>query len=308
MNAIVWRLYARVRGTEAAAAVLALLDETAGAVSIFESGPGEWAIAAYPPAPRLAPDLAARLALAAAAAGGALIAVEEAPLPARDWLADNRRAFPPLAIDRFFIHGSHYRDRVPAGMIGIRVDATTAFGTGEHASTRGCLLALAAAALSPPARHRDGHRDSRDRRRQAVAPAGVGQRHRSRRRRRRSRQRREERRRRPRARARRAGISRSRAAPAAVRPRAVEHPGPPVGAARTGAGPGSGAGRAGGALRSAGATGGIGACRPSPLRARPRTPLPDRGLVDPGPAPALPDGIGKDVRASYLARPMRSGR
>jgi ribosomal protein L11 methyltransferase len=146
MNAIVWRLYARVHGTEAAAAVLALLDETAGAVSIFESGPGEWAIAAYPPASRLAPDLAARLALAAAAAGGALIAVEEAPLPARDWLADNRRAFPPLAIDRFFIHGSHYRDRVPAGMIGIRVDATTAFGTGEHASTRGCLLALAALA------------------------------------------------------------------------------------------------------------------------------------------------------------------
>src|SRR5579875_2864612 len=68
------------------------------------------------------------------------------PLPARDWLADNRRAFPPLAIDRFFIHGSHYRDRVQAGMIGIRVDATTAFGTGEHASTRGCLLALAALA------------------------------------------------------------------------------------------------------------------------------------------------------------------
>src|SRR5579875_1190460 len=303
MNAIVWRLYARVHGTEAAAAVLALLDETAGAVSIFESGPGEWAIAAYPPASRLAPDLAARLALAAAAAGGALIAVEEAPLPARDWLADNRRAFPPLAIDRFFIHGSHYRDRVPAGMIGIRVDATTAFGTGEHASTRGCLLALAALARRRRFRrpldigtgtgilaiaaakrlHRRVWASDIDPVAAAVArdnaaKNGV------------------------------AGLVRVRAAPAAVRPRPVEHPGPPAGAARAGAGPGSGAGRAGGALRSAGATGGAGACRPSPLRARPRTPLPDRGLVDPGPAPALPDGIGKDARASYLARPMRSGQ
>ena len=31
---------------------------------------------------------------------------------------------------------------VPAGAIGIVVDAATAFGTGEHPSTRGCLLAL----------------------------------------------------------------------------------------------------------------------------------------------------------------------
>ena len=32
--------------------------------------------------------------------------------------------------------------KVPAGAIGIAVDAATAFGTGEHPSTRGCLLAL----------------------------------------------------------------------------------------------------------------------------------------------------------------------
>src|SRR5579875_3203300 len=173
MNAIVWRLYARVHGTEAAAAVLALLDETAGAVSIFESGPGEWAIAAYPPASRLAPDLAARLALAAAAAGGALIAVEEAPLPA----AGNR----PVLHPRLALSGSRTgrHDRHPG-----RCDDRL-----RHRRARldprlpaGARRAGTAAALSPPARHRDGHRDSRDRRRQAVAPAGVGQRHRSRRR------------------------------------------------------------------------------------------------------------------------------
>ena len=31
---------------------------------------------------------------------------------------------------------------MPAGAIGIAVDAATAFGTGEHPSTRGCLVAL----------------------------------------------------------------------------------------------------------------------------------------------------------------------
>lgn len=144
MPGIVWHLRARVQGAAAAAAVLALLDEKAGTVSAFESGVGDedWVVEAYPPAPLLTPDLNARLALAAAAAGGALIEAGEAKLPERDWLADNQLAFPPLAIGRFFVHGSHYRGRVPAGRIGILIDAATAFGTGEHASTRGCLLAL----------------------------------------------------------------------------------------------------------------------------------------------------------------------
>lgn len=144
MPAIVWHLRARVRGAAAAAAVLAVLDTEAVAVSAFESGAGdeEWTIAVYPPGPLLDPDLSARLALAAAAAGGALVEAGEARLPERDWLADNQLAFPPLALGRFFIYGSHYRGRVPAGRIGILVDAATAFGTGEHASTRGCLLAL----------------------------------------------------------------------------------------------------------------------------------------------------------------------
>jgi ribosomal protein L11 methyltransferase len=145
MPNIVWHLCAQVCGAAAAAAILDLLGEQAGAVSAFESGAGaeEWTVEAYAPAPLLDPDLNVRLALAAAAAGGRLIAAGERLLPARDWLADNQLAFPPLAIGRFFIYGSHYQGRVPVGRIGIRVDATTAFGTGEHASTRGVLSALA---------------------------------------------------------------------------------------------------------------------------------------------------------------------
>ena len=152
MSGIVWHLRARVRGAEAAAAVLTMLDEAAGTVAIFESGAGDWLVEAYPPAPLLSPDLAARLALAAAAAGGALIEAGEARLPERDWLADNQLAFPPLTIGRFFVHGSHYRGPVPAGRIGVCVDAATAFGTGEHPSTRGVLLAFADLAKRRPVR------------------------------------------------------------------------------------------------------------------------------------------------------------
>jgi ribosomal protein L11 methyltransferase len=138
----VWRVRARVRGAEAAAAVFAVLDEMAQAVSAFEAASEEWHVEAYPPSSLLTPAVVARIAVAAAAAGGALLESAEEKLPARDWLAENRLDFPPLRIGRFFIRGSHHKGRVPAGAIAITIDATTAFGTGEHPSTRGCLLAL----------------------------------------------------------------------------------------------------------------------------------------------------------------------
>ena len=138
----VWRVLARVRGADAATAVLALLDDPAGAVSAFEIVEQEWRVEAYPSSSVLTSALVAQSALAAAAAGGALVEIGEEKLPARDWLAENQLAFPPLRIGRFFIYGSHHRGRVPAGTIGIMLDAATAFGTGEHPSTRACLIAL----------------------------------------------------------------------------------------------------------------------------------------------------------------------
>src|ERR1700758_3183542 len=138
----VWRVLAKVCGADAATAVLALLDDLASAVSAFEMTPVEWRVEAYPPTPVLTSALVAQSALAAAAAGGALIEIGEQKLPARDWLAENQLAFPPLRVGRFIVYGSHYRRAVPAGAKGIEVDAATAFGTGEHPSTRGCLMAL----------------------------------------------------------------------------------------------------------------------------------------------------------------------
>jgi ribosomal protein L11 methyltransferase len=153
MSAGVCHICAGVRGADAAEAVLALLDDRAGAVSAFETAPGEWRLEAYSQSSLLTPDLSARLALAAAAAGGELTQIREERLSDRDWLAENQLAFPPLRIGRFFVYGSHYHGNVPAGAIGVMLDAATAFGTGEHPSTRGCLLALAALARRRPIRH-----------------------------------------------------------------------------------------------------------------------------------------------------------
>lgn len=141
-------MVADIAGADAALAVAAALDELAGAVSAFETNEPQalWRVEAYPRARLLDAALEVRLRLGAAAAGGRLINIDEERLPARDWLAENRRAFPPLRIGRFFIHGSHWLGATPPGTIGVEIDAATAFGTGEHPSTRGVLLALDALA------------------------------------------------------------------------------------------------------------------------------------------------------------------
>lgn len=120
-------------------------------MSAFEIAPGAgWRVEAYA---EHAPDRAALEsagALAALAHGVAAdrlfadLVIER--LAPRDWVAENQQSFPPLRAGRFFIHGSHISGAVPAGAIGLCIDAATAFGTGEHATTRGCLLALDAIA------------------------------------------------------------------------------------------------------------------------------------------------------------------
>jgi ribosomal protein L11 methyltransferase len=142
------RIVAEVVGADAALAVAGVLDEIAGAVSAFETSEAEalWQVEAYPRRPVLDATLEVRLALAAAGGGGRLLRIAEERLAERDWLAENRRAFPPVRIGRFFVYGSHWRERSPPGAVAIEIDAATAFGTGEHPSTAGVLLALDALA------------------------------------------------------------------------------------------------------------------------------------------------------------------
>jgi ribosomal protein L11 methyltransferase len=63
-------------------------------------------------------------------------------LEKRDWLAENRAAFPPLQIGRFWVHGSHVATQCPAASLPLLIDAARAFGSGTHPTTEGCLRAI----------------------------------------------------------------------------------------------------------------------------------------------------------------------
>ncbi len=64
----------------------------------------------------------------------------------RDWVKESLIGLKPVTAGRFVVHGAHDRARVPGHCIGIEIEAATAFGTGHHGTTRGCLLALDALA------------------------------------------------------------------------------------------------------------------------------------------------------------------
>jgi ribosomal protein L11 methyltransferase len=64
-------------------------------------------------------------------------------LPEKDWVAENQRSFQPFQVGPFWIHPSHSSTGKPANCVPIEIDAGMAFGTGTHATTRGCLELLA---------------------------------------------------------------------------------------------------------------------------------------------------------------------
>lgn len=68
--------------------------------------------------------------------------IEGSTLSNEDWVAAVYQGFPPLTIGRFYIYGSHIKDALPADLIPLHIDAATAFGSGQHESTEGCLKAL----------------------------------------------------------------------------------------------------------------------------------------------------------------------
>jgi ribosomal protein L11 methyltransferase len=61
----------------------------------------------------------------------------------KDWVLETQAAIRPQIIGAFAVLGSHHTDDdLPHGKILVRMDAGAAFGTGEHGTTSGCLLAL----------------------------------------------------------------------------------------------------------------------------------------------------------------------
>jgi ribosomal protein L11 methyltransferase len=118
-----------------------IFEETAESVSLFEDqGKQEWFFEAV----FHQEDIAMIQTLANDA--GIQIVIEE--LPNIDWLKKVYEDFPPLTIGRFYVYGSHVKEVPPADLIPLLVDAATAFGSGHHESTFGCLTALGLLAKS----------------------------------------------------------------------------------------------------------------------------------------------------------------
>lgn len=107
-------------------------------VGVFEieDGSGRWEVGGYF---HDAPD-GIILEILATAFGAQSFVVSE--VPEVDWVAKVQRELHPVDAGRFFVYGSHDRDRVPAGRVALEIEASMAFGTGHHATTLGCLLAF----------------------------------------------------------------------------------------------------------------------------------------------------------------------
>lgn len=70
------------------------------------------------------------------------LTIGEETLPDIDWVAKSLEGLKPVGAGRFIIHGAHDRAALPAGAIGIEIEAGQAFGTGHHGTTAGCLIML----------------------------------------------------------------------------------------------------------------------------------------------------------------------
>ena len=62
-------------------------------------------------------------------------------LPESDWVAMSQSGLQPIRAGRFFVHTPMYR-LCPPELIAFEIDAGLAFGTGQHATTAGCLESL----------------------------------------------------------------------------------------------------------------------------------------------------------------------
>lgn len=111
-------------------------EPTGVGITEIEDGSGLWEVGAYFEEP---PDEAG-LALLASLHAAKPFAVSQ--LPETDWVSKVKRELTPVVAGRFFVYGSHDAGNVPEGAEALLIEASMAFGTGHHGTTKGCLLAL----------------------------------------------------------------------------------------------------------------------------------------------------------------------
>ena len=137
-----WKFETIIPST-AADVFAAAVETLCPAVASFEiPGSTLWRVEGYALDMPQHAEATAAMAIAAARAGITAPNFTCVPLPDSDWVADNQASFQPLHVGRYFVKPSHFARIPPHGAIVLAGDAGAAFGTGEHATTKSCLLAL----------------------------------------------------------------------------------------------------------------------------------------------------------------------
>ncbi|USO01129.1 MAG: 50S ribosomal protein L11 methyltransferase [Alphaproteobacteria bacterium] len=60
----------------------------------------------------------------------------------KNWLTENAKLFAPFTVGRFYVHSSEYEGNTPKDTLPLVIGAATAFGSGHHETTQGCLSIL----------------------------------------------------------------------------------------------------------------------------------------------------------------------
>jgi ribosomal protein L11 methyltransferase len=131
----------------------AALQTVCATVAYFKDDPTDtWRIEGVREAGAGEDELTGALALAALVGGIEPPALLVGPIEAEGWLARTIEGFSEFPVGRFLIRPTHAPDPATPGRTVLKLDAGLAFGSGEHASTQGCLLAFAAVAHRRPRR------------------------------------------------------------------------------------------------------------------------------------------------------------
>lgn len=105
---------------------------------IAEDKPDDWQLEAWLDHK---PTRADRIAIASLFDGAApKLSVEQ--LPDTDWLVASQEGLEPIRAGRFHVHTPDHPPAAEPGVVDFAIPASQAFGTGQHATTAGCLAMM----------------------------------------------------------------------------------------------------------------------------------------------------------------------
>ena len=105
---------------------------------VAEDRPQDWQLDAYLPRKPTAADRSAVKALFS----GRAPHLRAEKLPETDWVTVSQQSLEPIRAGRFFVHAPEHPPSGEPGITSFAIPAGQAFGTGQHATTAGCLEML----------------------------------------------------------------------------------------------------------------------------------------------------------------------